>query len=292
MIRTRASRKEALRAVTLQAVIHNLLLQEREATAKDEEEDDKGDVEEEKHRQQEEREERQVRRIEREAVRKKSTRGSRDQTPVSERRAAVLIALFESDEDGEVHVLLTRRSPTLRSHGGEVCLPGGKRDPEDVDDVDTALRETEEELGLSRKEVNIVSQLPPVLSKHFLSVTAVIGTVSEATRRSVRPNAEEVEHVFSVPLRTFLTSGPRYSYRDVYWEPAGVPYRLHSWIHTDQENGVDHVVWGLTAAILIMAAQKAFNIEPDFSVSPPGAHPYSALAYENGQLVIRTKSNT
>lgn len=53
---------------------------------------------------------------------------------------------------------------------GEVCLPGGKRDPEDVDDVHCALREAQEELGLDPASVHIVAQMPPFLSKHILSV--------------------------------------------------------------------------------------------------------------------------
>lgn len=59
--------------------------------------------------------------------------------PASTRAAAVLAALFE-DQDGRVCVVCTRRSSALKSHSGEVCLPGGKRDEEDVDDVACALR--------------------------------------------------------------------------------------------------------------------------------------------------------
>lgn len=54
---------------------------------------------------------------------------------------------------------------------GEVCLPGGKRDPEDPDDVHCALREAQEELGLNPDTVQIIAQLPQFLSKHKLSVS-------------------------------------------------------------------------------------------------------------------------
>ena len=54
---------------------------------------------------------------------------------------------------------------------GEVALPGGKRDETDVDDVHTALREAQEELGID--EVDVLGKLPPFLSKHFLSVRAI-----------------------------------------------------------------------------------------------------------------------
>lgn len=54
---------------------------------------------------------------------------------------------------------------------GEVCLPGGKQDPEDMDAVQCALREANEELGIEPASVEVVAQLPPFLSKHKLSVS-------------------------------------------------------------------------------------------------------------------------
>ena len=57
---------------------------------------------------------------------------------------------------------------------GEVCLPGGKKDPGDTDDVHCALREAQEELGLDPKSVQIVAQLPPFISKHKLSVRLLL----------------------------------------------------------------------------------------------------------------------
>ena len=58
----------------------------------------------------------------------------------------------------------------LNAVSGEVCLPGGKRDPEDADDVQCALREAQEELGLEPSSMQVIAQLPPFISKHKLSV--------------------------------------------------------------------------------------------------------------------------
>ena len=142
---------------------------------------------------------------------------------VSSQHAAVLVPLFFSPEAGEVHVVLTQRSGKLNTHAGEVCFPGGKREAGDADDAATALREAHEELGIDPAAVAVVASLPPVLSKHLLSVRPVVGTVSAGLR--VSPNPDEVAHVFTAPLRMFLEAGPGYSHRDVRWE--GCPYRLH-----------------------------------------------------------------
>ena len=93
---------------------------------------------------------------------------------VSHKLAAVLVPLF-ADEGGDIHVVLTQRSSRLTTHSGEVCFPGGKRDPGDTDDAATALREAEEELGIPPSAVAVVGCLPPFLSKHLLSVTPVGG---------------------------------------------------------------------------------------------------------------------
>ncbi|GLC33718.1 hypothetical protein PLESTB_000108300 [Pleodorina starrii] len=124
-----------------------------------------------------------------------------DFSPVSGRAAAVLVGLFE-DSSGVVRVLLTQRSAKLKSHRGEVCLPGGKRDEGDADDVATALREAQEELGLDPARVTVLCRLPPVLSKHHLSVTPVLALLPPDI--VPRPNPHEVAAAFTVPLAVFL----------------------------------------------------------------------------------------
>ncbi|KAF6155973.1 hypothetical protein GIB67_039304 [Kingdonia uniflora] len=80
------------------------------------------------------------------------------------KRAAVLICLFE-DVSGDLRVILTKRSSSLKTHSGEVSLPGGKAEEGDVNDVDTATREAKEEIGLDPLLVNAVTVLEPFLSK-------------------------------------------------------------------------------------------------------------------------------
>lgn len=85
--------------------------------------------------------------------------------------------LFLSPIDGELRVVLTKRSSKLRTHAGQVAFPGGKRDAGESDEQ-TALREAHEEVGLEARHVRaILGHLPPRLSAHKLSVAAVVAEV-------------------------------------------------------------------------------------------------------------------
>lgn len=203
--------------------------------------------------------------------------------PVSGKFAAVLVPLFEDPVTGEVHVVLNQRSSKLKTHSGEVCLPGGKRDAADADDIATALREAQEELGIDPAAVTVLGCLPPFLSKHLLSVTPVVGIIPPQLRFS--PNPTEVAAVFTAPLHRFLEAGPGYSSRDLEWQP-GLPYRLHYFDY--EHRGRSFCIWGLTAGMLIVVAEKAFARRPAFDPNPPHALPYTALAVgEGGHLVFR-----
>ncbi|XP_061978667.1 nudix hydrolase 15, mitochondrial-like isoform X2 [Populus nigra] len=81
------------------------------------------------------------------------------------KRAAVLICIFEGN-DGELRVILTQRSSQLSSHSGEVALPGGKREEGDADDIATALREAEEEIGLDPSLVDVVTVIEPYMTRN------------------------------------------------------------------------------------------------------------------------------
>lgn len=201
--------------------------------------------------------------------------------PVSNKFASVLIPLYE-DSEGVVQVVLTERSSKLPTHSGEVCLPGGKRDPGDADDVATALREAEEEVGIDPSSVQILARLPCVLSKHLLSVAPVVGVIPAGTR--LRPQASEVAAVFTAPLHMFVDGCPGYYSRDVEWE-KGIPYRLHFFPHVHR--GRDYLIWGLTAGILIAVAERAFGRSAAFPVTPPGARPYTDLLWDGHKLRYR-----
>ncbi|XP_022140134.1 nudix hydrolase 11-like isoform X2 [Momordica charantia] len=178
-------------------------------------------------------------------------------------RAAVLICLFLGDY-GEIRVILTKRASTLSSHSGEVALPGGKRDPSDVDDVATALREAEEEIGLAPALVEVVSVLEPFVNKKGMTVVPVLGLLSSKKAFNPTPNTAEVDAIFDVPLEMFLKDEKR---RAVEKEWMGYNYLLHFFDY--EYKNEKYVIWALTAGILIKAASIVFQRLPAFLEQQP-----------------------
>jgi 8-oxo-dGTP pyrophosphatase MutT (NUDIX family) len=116
--------------------------------------------------------------------------------------AAVLVPLV--DRPGGLTVLLTQRTAHLSSHAGQVSFPGGRAEPEDGSPIGTALRETEEEIGLARTHVEIVGTLPEHVTASAFLVTPVVGIVSPPFDLVAESN--EVAEIFEVPL-AFLMNG-------------------------------------------------------------------------------------
>jgi 8-oxo-dGTP pyrophosphatase MutT (NUDIX family) len=149
--------------------------------------------------------------------------------------AAVLVPLFEAE--GEVRVWLLRRPSGLRSHAGQVALPGGKKDPGDATLVETALREAEEEIGLPAQAVRVLGQADEYVTVTRYSVTPVVGWLSAPFLPT--PNPAEAARVFSAPFSTFRDEGLL----------RAIPFEsMRRLVRSYQVDG--EVVWGATAAIL------------------------------------------
>jgi 8-oxo-dGTP pyrophosphatase MutT (NUDIX family) len=154
------------------------------------------------------------------------------------RRAAVLVPLFLAD--GRVHVLLTKRTETVEHHKGQVSLPGGSSDAGDADAVATALRETEEELGIPPHRVRILGVLDdvPTFVSGFV-VTPVVGVIPHPL--DLRISADEISEILIVPLDVFMDpTRVRIEER----ERDGERITLFFYRHEGQE------IWGATARIL------------------------------------------
>jgi 8-oxo-dGTP pyrophosphatase MutT (NUDIX family) len=151
--------------------------------------------------------------------------------------AAVLAPLY-LDEHGELHAVFTKRRDDLKRHAGEISFPGGRRDPDDPDLTATALRETQEELGLPPDAVEIVGALPPTPT--FVTNYAVypfVGLIEPGFRWE--PADAEVAYVLELPLEAVRAAhGERRLVR------RGVPFR------TDTYQIGDHLIWGATARMV------------------------------------------
>lgn len=176
------------------------------------------------------------------------------------KRAAVLVCLFRGDGgEGDLRVILTKRSSNLSSHSGEVSLPGGKVEEGDADDVVTALREAKEEIGLDPSHVNVVTVLQPFVTKIGMTVVPVIGVLQDRKAFIPAPNAAEVEAIFDAPLEMFLKDENR---RAEEREWKGDKYFLHFFDY--EADNKKFVIWALTAGILIKTASVVYERPPEF----------------------------
>nr|CAB3482813.1 unnamed protein product [Digitaria exilis] len=184
--------------------------------------------------------------------------GSGDRELFRPRRAAVLVCLFRGAA-GELRVILTKRSSLLSTHSGEVSLPGGKAEEGDADDAATALRESQEEIGLDPALVTVVASLEHCLSKHLLVVVPVIGILLNKEAFIPVLNIAEVDEIFDVPLEMFLKDENRTSEER---EKMGQTFTVHYFTYVNGNH--KYLIWGLTARILIHAASVVFERPPDF----------------------------
>ena len=127
-----------------------------------------------------------------------------ESTPL--RCAAVLIPLVL--EDGEWHILFTRRTQRVESHKGQVSFPGGGCDAGETTPEQTALREAQEEIGIDPATVRVLGRLASLITISSFRVTPVVGVLEWPT--VFRLNDQEVERVFTVPLAWLADSGNRW----------------------------------------------------------------------------------
>ena len=117
-------------------------------------------------------------------------------------KASVLVPLILRDEG--LTLLLTQRTAHLTNHPGQVSFPGGRFELSDTSPIDTALRETEEEVGLERRHVDVLGTLPDYYTGTGYVVTPVVALIMPPFE--LRADPSEVAEIFEVPL-AFLMDG-------------------------------------------------------------------------------------
>lgn len=118
-------------------------------------------------------------------------------TTTARQDAAVLVPVYR-DRVGALRVVMMRRAPG-GLHGGQIAFPGGRREPGDASELDTALRETEEEIGLPRAAVTVLATLPVVETRTTgMRIAPFLGRIEPP--RAWRPDPAEVAEILDVPL--------------------------------------------------------------------------------------------
>lgn len=152
------------------------------------------------------------------------------------RHASVLVPIVARDR---LQVLFTQRTATLRNHAGQISFPGGRADPGDADAAATALREAEEETGLTADRIEVIGSLPPYHTVTRFEVSPVVALVHPPFELALQ--AGEVAEAFEVPLDFIL-------------DPANHQKRSRPWngrmrhFYAMPYDG--HFIWGATAAML------------------------------------------
>jgi 8-oxo-dGTP pyrophosphatase MutT (NUDIX family) len=180
------------------------------------------------------------------------TRGDHDLNPgwtqpsAALRPAAVLVPLV--DRTDGMRVLLTQRTAHLAAHAGQIAFPGGRIEPEDADPTAAALRETEEEIGLTRDRVAIIGRLDTYVTGTGFEVTPAVGLVAPPFVLTLDPF--EVAEAFEVPLSFVLD---RSNHRTVTRTYEG---RTRTFYVLPFEN---RYIWGATAGMLVNLAEVLGN---------------------------------
>jgi 8-oxo-dGTP pyrophosphatase MutT (NUDIX family) len=152
--------------------------------------------------------------------------------------AAVLVPLFFKEE--EAHLLFTQRTFTLKDHRGQISFPGGVRQAGDPDLQATALRETQEEIGLEPRVVEVLGVLPPVATITGYRITPLVGLIPHPY--DFHPNPLEVRRLLLLALDGFF---PSERWSSSLYHYKGRTTQVCYW-RLNRE-----VIWGATARILL-----------------------------------------
>ena len=157
--------------------------------------------------------------------------------------AAVLVPLIDRPEGATV--LLTRRTDHLNDHAGQISFPGGRVEEEDTGPVAAALRETQEEIGLDPKFVEVVGRLDTYRTVTGFAVLPVVGLVTPGF--TLRLDPFEVAEAFEVPLDFVVDPANHHRHTGIV---RGVERQWYA-IPWDR-----HYIWGATAGMLVNLSQK------------------------------------
>ncbi len=196
-------------------------------------------------------------------------------------RSAVLVLLVRLN--GTYHLVFQKRNPNIRQ-GDEISFPGGRISKRrDRNGVETALRETEEEMGIPREKISILGNLDFVIAPTGNLVEAVVGVADVDSLSRFRINSDEVSRIFSIPIVWFRNNPPERYFLQLQASPVitrsdgtrevlfptqslGLPPRYHgTWnggrlpVFVYRWDG--EIIWGITARIVYDLITRLFPAE-------------------------------
>ena len=178
------------------------------------------------------------------------------------RESAVLVPIIKqkiNSENEEFAFILTVRSKKLKKHSGEISFPGGKLESNESP-IEAAIRETEEEIGIDRRHINVIGRCEPIITMTGFIINPVVALVENS---KFIVNKDEVENVLVVPFEFFTTtkSIKEHPYRigDQYIPFLSFDY-IEKSIVNDVEKKENYHIWGATAHIISMFFYEIFDV--------------------------------
>jgi 8-oxo-dGTP pyrophosphatase MutT (NUDIX family) len=152
--------------------------------------------------------------------------------------AAVLVPVFF--KNGEYHLLFTKRTDLVKTHKGEICFPGGHYEPEDITMLATALRETNEEVGIPSRDIQIAGELDSTVnaSSGYI-ITSYVGFIPYP--HTLKLEEREIVEALEVPISFLLDPA---NLREEMWNRNGREFLVQFY------NYHERIIWGATGRIL------------------------------------------
>ena len=170
--------------------------------------------------------------------------GDKERPEKKYNKASILILFINDEIKKSSSILMIKRKDNLRKHAGQIAVPGGRKENEDFNLEETAIRESEEERNIFREHFNIVGSLPKFFTGTGYVVTPFLGIIkfNSNWQKSLKPNLTEVDKIFFPPTESLLL--PEFHLRKK--PPINSSMSMTWTINFDGKN-----IWGLTARVLV-----------------------------------------
>jgi len=175
---------------------------------------------------------------------------------INQMRESAVLVLFYQPQPNEIFLVLTQRNLKLNKHGGEISFPGGKFEHErDGDKITTALRESEEEIGINRQDLTIIGVMDDIATLTGFIITPVIAYTNK--NLTFVKSEDEVQEILVIPINFFLEPD-NFTELAMKTEDEPIPVYTYKYKIADK----NYSIWGATAHILMELMKILYNYNP------------------------------